>query len=360
MSTRTDQKGFGLRQVLIAILLGLSATGASAYVGELAKDFPDGHIESLASLQARADAYRVLIAWVQSAKPETPMTGDPLRAYRLLRDADEQILQWSAQRFLDQTLETVKRSLPSQQQKRIEGYRVRVTAAFDGPAVLDRSQKAVLIPVDFLRDVWTADMAMNEVDDHDTKQFEAMMIYLMARINPRMRAKMADQAYLAQGLTHVRTGKFWAPSREKWNQTLWSASYQMRGAALHEALHELCHVISDHKDYGEIPRSQAMTQENEADVCAYRLMPDAEKDGFNVTGAFFALLYRPFDEKGNQIISKTHPSVMCRIASIGKSFGKETESFTELLLSEMTALWGSAVDQEARSQMERLLAECKG
>lgn len=344
---------------LMALLLGLSVTGARAYVGELAKDFPDGQIEGLPTRQARADAYGLLIGWVQSAKPDRPMTEEARRAYRLLKDADEQILQWSAQRFLDKTLASVKDKLSPAQRTRIEGYRVRVTAAIEGPAILDKSQKAILIPVDFLRDVWTVDMAMNEVEDGDAKQFEAMMIYLMARINPRLRAQMADQAYLAQGLTHVRTGKFWTPSRERWNKALGSASYQTHGAALHQALHELCHVMSDHKDYGDIPKAQAMAQENEADVCAYRLMPDADKEGFNITGAFFALLYRPFDEKGNQIISKTHPSVICRIVSIAKAFGKETRNFTELFASEVASLWGGGMEQEARSQMGQFLAECK-
>ncbi|NCT84020.1 MAG: hypothetical protein GXC94_12790 [Comamonadaceae bacterium] len=346
-----------LRRVVTAGLLAFGAVGVGAYVGELSKDSPADQVDGLPPLAERHRAYRTMTEWTGTAKPETPMTADVMRAYRLLKDADEQVLMATHQRFLDQTLEGVRRKLTAPQRQRIAGYRVYVTAAFDGAAKVDRTDRTILIPVDFLHDVWTTSMALDEMEAMNPPRLLEGGLYIAARVNPWLRAQRSDQTYLAQGFTQVLTGHRWEASREKWNDAMWNAYGVTRGAALHQALHELCHVLLEHKDYGEISSQGAMTQEREADACAYRLMPDRDQAFFNPGGALMVLMNRAFNAAGEVVTSRTHPPALCRARSLaavmpgGRGFERGLDGLIDMMLQ-------GPDGQVVRQRTRKALAAC--
>lgn len=338
MSRHSARRTELMRRCVSVSILALATADAGAYVGEISKDSPADQIEGLPSQAERHRAYRILFDWVSTAKPEAPMPSDVMRAYRLMRNSDEQVMIVTHQQFLDRALVEIRPTLNDIQRQRIVGYRVRVTAAFDGAARVDRTERAVLIPVDLLHDVWTTAMAFEEMESIVPPPFGETIFYVAARVNPALRRELSSgKTLLAQGLTMVLTGRWWSPTRERWNDALWNAYAATRGAALHQTLHELCHVMSDHKDYAELTPAQAMAQERQADSCAYALMPDRDKLFFNPAGAIMVLNFRSFDQSGVPLTSQTHPPVLCRGRSLASAL-VGNKRFEEVMRSQLKFL----------------------
>ena len=335
------------RRCVSAWMLALATAGAGAYVGEISKDSPADQIEGLPSRAERHRAYDTLMNWVATAKPEAPMPSDVLGAYRLMRNSDEQVILVTHQKFLDSALAEIRPKLTAFQRRRIDGYRVKVTAAFDGAARVDRDEQAVLIPVDLLHDVWITAMALEEMESTAPPPFAEALAYVSARVNPILRSEFAGKAILAQGLTSVRTGRWWSPTREKWNDAIWAAYGASRGAALHQALHELCHVMSDHRDYAELTPAQSMAQERQADSCAYALMPDRDKAYFNPGGALLVLHYRSFDQFSVPLASQTHPPALCRVFSLASALSTSKQA-QEVMREQLESLLKSVDEQTSR------------
>jgi hypothetical protein len=254
-----------LRAISTAWAILVCSLPAGAYVGELSKD---SNLSGLPPQEARHRAYGMLMQFLSTAEAEAEMPQEVLRAYRLLRNADEQVLMEVGKVTLNHILDHLRVKLAPAQWQMIEGYSLRVTAATDEIALVDRSERKILIPVAFLHEVWTVTMAFEEAGAMQPPAIVDATVYAAFRINSRFRLQRANQAYNAMGLTKALHGRNWNVSRDKWNEALSSAYQTVKGAVVQSALHEICHVIAGHKDYGEVSAARSMQQEREADLCA--------------------------------------------------------------------------------------------
>lgn len=349
---------FLLKIISIALIFAGCSTLSMAYVGEISKDAPADQIEGLAPLTDRHRAYGIIIRWNQRVKSDTPMPTEVLQSYKLLRNSDEQVLMFTHQDFLREKIQKLREKLSISEQNLIDGYTVRISAAFDGVARVRNEDKSILIPVDFLHDAWTAAMALEEAESIEPYPFYELGGYIAARTNPQIRTAHKDQAYLTQGFSLAVNGKSWQVSREKWNDAIWSAYAFTRGAALHEAFHELCHIILHHKNYGEISAQRSKEQELQADACAFKSMKDFPEEFFHPMGALLLLFNRSFDSKGMPITSETHPPSICRFVSLLDTIPQLRDAKSQILELTYSRL-PEDLNSKAVAETEKAIKACK-
>jgi hypothetical protein len=295
-------------------------------------------VPTLSSRQDRNTAYAVLMQFVGNAKPDTPMPADVARAARLLKDADDEVLLAMGRTMVSQLQAHLRTKLSEEQRQRIKDFNIRVSASSAGVPQVDRRDKVIFVPVDFLHDVWVVTMAFEEMESLDTQRMIEVMVYLGLRLNPSSKAKSGNLAFNAMGASMAVQGKHWPVTRDRWNEALARAYQGVKGAVFHSVAHEICHELLQHQEYSAIPRNISTQQEKDADRCGWDLLPDHEVASFNPMGAVLALHVRTFNEAGEIVVSQTHPPAICRAYSLSyealrrKSIVQSREDFLDQIV----------------------------
>lgn len=298
-----------VKTLAIALAILCSHPVSQAYIGELSKD---NSSPALPALTERHAAYHRIHSFLRSATPDTKLPPEIVRAADLLHESDEHVVAELGIRYLQLAIQAAKNGISAAQRSKLDSFRIRISAAVDGIARVDLEEKSILIPVDFLYDAWVVAMIYAEAGKISPPPVMEANFFASTRINQSMVAHSAGKAVSLMSFGRALKGSGWNLGRAEWNEIHASAREMVAGAVVHTALHEICHILLEHKSYASIARSSSLRQEQEAENCAWELMPDKDDNEFNPMGALLPLFLNSYDAEGNFKQGTTHPPAICR------------------------------------------------